>query len=350
MVFCRWALVALAFLIPARASAQELKPIPVLTGDWPPYVSESDSRHGILSELLRLALAAEGYKPVFEFMTFKIAKERTRERTDALTFPWFKTKAEEKDWYIGNEPLTNITYVFFYNKLNKSRDKEAQTLADEAANIKTLDELVKYRIGGVEGYNYQDKVADRIKKLNSASADEIIAFDRLVKGEIDFLPASREVGEYLLDHYFADSRYKIGKLEKFSSKSWPIFVMASRKDPANETLIARLDKRLKEVNATGAITQIETRYNARRKFDEVVRLEGSDKFPIVTGFESKTDVDGYLIPNGTRAIVVDWGKGFLQTGPVDVPRQMFTKSRVRLLDGPLKGRELYVNSLFITFE
>jgi len=348
-MFYRVLAFALVVLIPALAPAQESRTIRVYTGEWPPYVEEADDHKGILSEILKRALARIDRQPEFLFVPFSIAKQKAEDQGIALTFPWFTTEDDEQDWYVSYRSLFSIKYVFFYNKLNDSRIAKGGQLRDDLDRIEKLDDLAAFRIGGVKGYNYRPAVTKMIGDPDTRSNDEFIAFQRLIDGEIDFLPASKRVGEHLLDRYFAESRHKIGTLSKFSVDR-PIHVLASKDRPENGPLIEDLDEALEQMETSGVVASIVTRYDARRQFDEVVRLQGSDKFPIVTGFKTRKDSEGYLIPNGTRAIVVDWGDGFLKTGPVDVTSQMFTKSKVRLLDGPLKGHELFVNSLYITFE
>jgi polar amino acid transport system substrate-binding protein len=309
----------------------------------------------LLAEVLTATLNGMNREPNFRFVYFFQAKELTKNRGVFGTFPWFIDEGLGKGW-IASDPLLKkenedsvlyIEYVFFY------RDAKI-THPDEITSLEKLKKLVEDKglsMGGVEDYTYRPEVDKMIRGNRFGS--ELTAFRKLFeKNGIDIVPASRRVGQHLIDVHFADKRHLVGILGEgdLSTDEHTVHFLM-RNNPENQNLMKQFNESLKKVKDSSLFEELKERYDTRQDYQRVVRLTGTDSFPIVVGTKTKTEkTNAFVIPNRTRAIVLEWGTRFLEAGPVSLHEHKLMKSKVRLLEGPLKGEILYVHSLYINFE
>lgn len=333
-----WAIVALP-LLAAPALAQAPETVTVVTGEWPPYVEESAPGGGILTELLSAAFAGMGRGADYRFVLYEQALELARGDAAAGTFPWFRTPAREESWVYGEEALLEVEYVFFVRR----RALSAAGLDTDA--VDSVADLGALRFGGVGGYVYPPEVERRIRP-HRRYPTEVAAFEALFEGEIDVLQSDFRVGMHLVTGPLADRRGQVVVLAGGElTHRQPLYFIADRDRPGAEAFVAELDQELRRLELAGFLDQLLDR--AGRDSRWVVRLEGNDSFPLVVGHRERDDDEAILIPNGTRAVVFEWAERFQLPGPVRVHRDMFVKSRVRLLDGPMRGETVWVQSLYI---
>jgi len=81
-----------------------------------------------------------------------------------------------------------------------------------------------------------------------------------------------------------------------------------------------------------------------------VTLSNIDQFPVVVASENENSVERFIIPRGTKALVIKWSDNFLTAGNFNIFDVMYKKTKVKIINGPLQGRELYIDNMYIEIE
>jgi len=386
-------IISVTLIAASTTFANSLQPVDIVTGEWKPYTSNGLTNKGIAGEIVKAVLNDAGYTPNITFLPFYLGYEKTLNGDFIGTYPYFYTQKRAEDFYFSSQPLFKVSTQFYYNK-SDTKLKERNTLAEPL----TINELKDYCIGFIQGYDYgnieemlveEGKYRRYSTELNAFSAlvdgssagelDTGVTEDTCGRGtKLQALPSASQVGNAILDENFRDERYLIGELEveleeKDRNKS---VYFITKKNSAGKELIEQFNASLEKLIANDFIATIESSYQSSSSTESsgFVRLTGTDGIPLVVGYEGinaesdcaseRTGFNwgrareqtlykencGYLIPKGTRALVVEWGEPFIKPGKVEIFEQLLKPSRVKILEGPLKDEELYVSNVYIEFE
>ncbi len=327
----------LLLIIPIITTAQNFKPINVVTGEWPPYSSEKESGYGLATKIVRAVLNDMGYEPQLSFLPFYLGYDLVKKGKIKATYPYFRNDVRLKAMYYS-EPLIEVENVVFYIK-------EKLPNAELINNPRQLD---KYKIGFVKGYSYFEEARTGWKNTVEFKT-ELTAFKMLLNGKIDFLPATKEVGQAILRMHFNDVQHKFGYLPGITSKQH-VYLIVSKQNPGNKAFINQFNASLKRIKTEGIYDQILDTHDLENGGTRLVRLNGLDSFPMIRARENRDDDDAYILPRGTRAIVLQWSERFLKKGKFKMYDEMFNLTRVRIIEGPLKGKVLFVENMYIEFE
>jgi hypothetical protein len=138
----------------------------------------------------------------------------------------------------------------------------------------------------------------------------------------------------------------LGFTEEFSQH-----LVVNAENPKAARFLDDFNESLAKVRARGTHRLLMRCYGLESKTIWRVRLNGSGKFPVAVGTHEKSEnARGFLIPPGTRAVVVQWSDHFKREKNFDVRQEMREKSRLRILEGPLEDQILWVPNRFISFE
>lgn len=324
-------------LFPVITTAQNFSPINIVTGEWPPYTSEREDGYGLATKIVRAAFNDMGYEPQISFLPFYLGYDLVKKGKIKATYPYFKNDVRSKEMYYS-EPLIEVENVVFYIK-------EKFPTAEMINNPRQLG---KYKIGFVKGYSYFEEARAALKNTAEFKT-ELTAFKMLLNGKIDFLPATKEVGQAILRRHFNDVQHKFGYLPGVTSKQH-VYLIASKRNPGNKSFIDQFNTSLERINTEGIYNQILETFDFENGGTRLVRLNGLDSFPMIRARENKEDDDAYILPRGTRAIVLEWSERFLKKGKFKMYDEMFNLTRVRIIEGPLKGKVLFVENMYIEFE
>lgn len=88
--------------------------------------------------------------------------------------------------------------------------------------------------------------------------------------------------------------------------------------------------------------------------DKVI-ISGYENYPTASGCVSKADnakkSDCVLLANGTLGEVVEWDAKYSKEGKgIFAQVDMFTLNKVSILNGPAKGKVLYVDHVYLTLK
>lgn len=90
--------------------------------------------------------------------------------------------------------------------------------------------------------------------------------------------------------------------------------------------------------------------NLRILESALVTLSSIDQFPIVLATKNRKGVKRFILPRGTKASVIEWSPYFLNAGIFNVFDELSNKTKVKIINGPLKGKMLWVDNMYIEIE
>lgn len=334
-----WCLVGLAAAATAARAEILLERAVVLTGEWAPFTSERMDDKGLLSGLVTEILRGMGREPEYHFLPFSEALKRTKEGDAIGTFPWFKTTRREESFVYSAEILS-VDYVIFYNRDIDSGVTEA-TEFDDLTCLKTAV-VEEYAYGKFDTVLNHGKRACRDNIIEVKS--EFLAFDKLAKGEIEYLAASKAVGQSLIRRTFSIENQRKFDIRDQPGLSWPIGVhFLFLKGADADDLKELFDLSLAAFKDSGRVDEVERQLEWLDKV--VVALTNPDGGPVV-GQRKPGGTSLLAVPGGNRAVVLEWSERFVgkSAGSNREPEM----THVQLINGPLRGERLWVRDKFIS--
>lgn len=326
----------------SNSSAQK---IVLVTGEWSPYTTSLDDNissgtgggYGLLTEIISVALQEMEVHYGYEFRPWSDVLDLLRKNEYQYAFPYRRTPDREKE-FIFSDPLFTGRTMLFCNLF---------TIPDPS-EIHDVNDLRSYRIGFVKGYARQPELEEAASEFKLLET-EFLAFEELVDGTIDVLPAERVVGQRILQRYFPNSEHRVGKLPDFRYPD-RVHLIALKENAEAAQFIERFNESLRKLRSSGIHRELISCYDVMPDSFFQVRLIGPSSFPLAIGTVKTDDKKGFLIPRGTRAVVVEWHKSFTEESDFDIHTDVYSKSRVKILEGPLKDHLLYVPNMFLSFE
>ncbi|WP_019615391.1 substrate-binding periplasmic protein [Psychromonas ossibalaenae] len=211
-------------------------------GEWPPYVSQTNSTDKIAEVIVSEALNLEGVDVKYEYFPWKRSLERVEDGTYAGTFPWWSTEERQVDFIINQEPVIVANEVFFHLK---STDFKWDS----------FDDLKKYKIGGNLSYSHVEQLESKGIEVDVAPKEEL-SFKKLLNGRIDALPADFIVGYDTIHKLFSPVKVSLFTNHPKSLRRGDLFMLISRKYPDSQEIADKLDRGLKKLKESGRHDEI----------------------------------------------------------------------------------------------
>jgi polar amino acid transport system substrate-binding protein len=333
IVGCSLILFVVVVLSLTRGGANEpLEPILLATGEWSPYSGESLASRGVASAIVSAVFRQMGYEPEFRFMPWARAEQAALDndanRGVRATFPYASTPERDAAFYFS-KPIFSIELSVFYNAERNPA----------ASHIATAADLEKFKVVPISGYRLPAEVETALAHMPAVDSN-LTAFKLLIESSdpLVVVEATR-VGEEVLGGPLAleADRIRTAPLH-FTS---PIHLIASRRNPNNSALIRRFDQTLADVQRANGLDPIQAQVLEAIDEQRMVRLQPLQP---LTSLEALLEPQGtmkVLLPHGTRAVVERWSSNFLAAKPVGPTTTELV--RVRLLNGPHRGRSVFVD-------
>lgn len=237
-------LIMMAFLIPCGANGEgldTLKPVMLATSTWIPYTDAQKKGHGFFTQILTQVFSEMGLTPQYSFYPWKRCESYTAAGKIWATFPYTPTHERAKT-FVFSDSISNSTSKFFYYGPNKGYQYHA------------LDDLRKYKIGGISGYFYTEEF--KHEKIDVTYApDEISGFKMLQQGRVQLLVINNMVGWDIIRTHFRSEADNFHTLDKPLSDN-PLKLMVSRSYPQSDLLLKKFNAALKKVKDSGQIKAI----------------------------------------------------------------------------------------------
>jgi len=308
--------------------------VKVTTDEWYPYTDKEKS--GIIDQIVVDTLNNADINFIIKYNSFDDGYKSILNKQYDATYPYFYTKDRVKDM-LYSKSLFDVENVLFYNKKRFSHD---------------LKNIYNHKIGFVKGYVYKNINMTKFKNIISLD-NELIGFDMLNKGELDLLPSNKLVGIHFIKKYFNDFYTNIDYIrsKKFITTDSLYFLLD--KNNKNQKLLKRFNSSLEELKTKGKYKEIILKNNKlinAHLSNEIKLVNNTDSFPVVIATDSLNSKENYMLPRGTKAIVLEWSKHFKEKGNLKIYDEMFKKTKVRIINGPLKGKVLYVENMYIEID
>lgn len=221
-------------------------PIPLATGEWPPYTGIDLESGGFVVELVRAVFAEMGRAADIRFYPWRRCEGYVRNGMAWATFPYAITE-ERRAHYFFSDPLFESGAVFFYYGRKMASFEFAE-----------LNDLRPYMIGAAAGYWYEKLFRDAGLTLDQSSND-LVGLKKLQAHRIDLFPVDKLVGVWLIDNHFAQDRRNFGILEGPLPKNQN-GLMVSKSYPNSRVLLEAFNAALQRVREKGIYRRIVKRY------------------------------------------------------------------------------------------
>ncbi len=326
-----------------------LKPLHIATGDWEPFVGKNLPHNGPLSEMISIIMVDLHYVPEFKFYDWPMVEIHLASGYPNIAFPYIESKERIDKGFRFSAPLLKFNYVLFYHK---KRNIVVQS-------IKSLNELknIHGRIGLIRGYAKLPGIPNEaFKEVTSTVA----GFTLLrVGNEIDFLLESKDVGLSLLEsQYLIDDKNDFMYLGQpkgpnaqerieFVSEVALRIMISPKLNPGilndiNDAIVKNKDK----IYFKSLERKMKTRVNTLET--GVIDAPSNE---IIYGYPTHSGSTArFIIPRNSIVLITEWGPEYIEEEKKANESSNLGRSKVKLLNGPFKGRVMWVNSHYLTIE
>ncbi len=194
-------LFALALLLSSLTglAREQMQPLRISVGDWPPYLSSQMKHNGVIAHLISDLLADEGYRVEYRFLPWPRAYASAAAGRFDATAVWMHKAEREADFHFS-APLLDEQFVFFH-------------LKTIPFDWKTFDDLTGMNIGGGLEYSYGPDF-DAFLETGKVNIERVSSdqqnFEKLLKERVALYPQEMNVGyAALLSQFSAEDRDKI---------------------------------------------------------------------------------------------------------------------------------------------
>ncbi len=322
-----------------------LKPIRVATGNWEPLVGQNLPHNGPLAEMMSTILVDLGYVPEFKYYDWPMIEIHLKTGHPSLAFPFIKSKARIDNGFQFSDPLHTFDYVLFYHK---NRENEFKS-------IKSLSDIVdkKLKIGRIRGYAKLSDIPD--DTVYTEVSDAGSGFQRLRTN-------NEESNDNKIDLLLESKTIGLGILESHAIAR-DINDFAYLGHNGNKNLISKVSLRimLGPKLDHAVLKKINTAINDHKEFFDNLRAKAVPSNQDIAYLKAPSDKDihGYftanqnsakfIIPRNSKALIIKWNGSFIEYDTHEKKKNMSTpdRSQVKLLNGPFKGRVIWVNNQHI---
>jgi polar amino acid transport system substrate-binding protein len=226
--------------------AKEQLQLPLVTGEWPPFTSKQMDGKGFFTELVTAIMAEMKLKPHYQFLPWKRCESRIVKGSAWGAFPYSKNEARSKK-YNFSDTVAYSTTVFFYYKPRMKHFAYSR-----------IEDLKKYKIGGVLGYFYQEEFDKEKLNVEYVTTDEQ-NIKKLFVERFDITPINELVGWQLVKKLYPDKINEFATAKKFYNDT-DLRVMVYRKYPDSDLLLKRFNEGLQLIKSKGVLNQIYKKY------------------------------------------------------------------------------------------
>lgn len=211
------------------------EPIQLATGEWAPYTSQSLKNYGFITEIISQVLKQMDMKPEYHFYPWRRCYRKTVLGEVQAAFPYAYTKDRAKE-VLYSEPIFDSRAKFFFYGNNA------------IFTYNSLDDLKRYRIGGILGY-FHEEIFKKAGIKTAYYSSELAALKHLKRGFIDLLPLNLLVGMNLIKKNFPDEMHRFGTLEKTFSEQ-ALHLIVSKKHNSADLWIEKFNTELARFKKT----------------------------------------------------------------------------------------------------
>lgn len=331
---------AILFSLPV-AQAQNSDPVVIYTDTFRPFIQGETEPDGDGMRMVRLILENMDQPYEIRFRDFGFSLYTAERTAGTATFPWRKVPEREAKFHFS-EALFDAQTRLYYNRQSFPEGLRAEALQG-------------ITIGRLEDYAYTGVIAELLDDAGTENnqvqlfAREANAIRALLLGEVDVLPLPATVVEATTRSNFPNHIELLQTVDGIA-EPFPLHMIAA-KTPEGEAFISAFDESFRELLDAGIIEAPMTgEQDVDTNFGVTAELLASEGFPVIVGRRaSDGENEFFAIPQGTRALVLDWSDTILSASKSDrIFKTMVDETRVLILNGPHVGKELFVKNMHIS--
>ncbi len=221
----------------------------IVTGEYPPYVSDSIEGGGLHYELVDAIMSELGLDYRIEYYPWARCVKMVQDGEAFGTFPWSKSDDRINQFYF-TEPLfidPTESFVLFYYKPNLD-------LSDLDGAV--IESFRDYNVGGLFDYFYVP-IFEGAGYTLDMSAEEREVYEKLISGRVDMLPADKYVSHYLIEKYYPDEVDNFAYIEvPFLERGDNYSIMVDIDNIQAKWFIEVFNKGLEAIKANGTYDEI----------------------------------------------------------------------------------------------
>lgn len=348
-VFIQFVLVSVLLLGCTNSKqAKPLKPISVATGNWEPYVGENLTQNGPVAQMMSVILMELGYLPVFKYYEWGFVDTHLETGYPSFAFPYLMSNDTKRFKY--SDPIVNIDYVLFYYNAKDNNYWKADSIQEITHSNK--------RIGRIRGYSKLPGIQTDSVYIEVSSAIE--GFNMLLDGRIDYLLEAKHVGQQLTLSgeipadsyhfgYLGQAKLPIENDDTIFVKNLSFRIKFSPK--VSDEFISEINNAINACVSSDYYKSLEAKVNNTQDKFLKAYLVVNPKNSLIYGYtDDEKKQPEYLIPTNTKVVVLKWNDIF--ETKINKKDKLFGKNRskVKLLNGPLKGKILWIENEQIALE
>lgn len=235
----RLILCLLGLCLPALSAADAMRPLNLLTDNYPPFNMPGDKPgevRGLAAEIVQQLLARTGRAYQIRLYPWQRALSAAQNTPDSCVFSTSRTP-ERESLYSWVGPLAESSWALFAHEADPS-----------AANLHTIEDVRDKRIGSSQGDAIVTWLQSYGYRVDVAPRDDINP-QKLLAGRIDFWATGALAGQYLLRQ---QNITEIVPRLTFHRSS--MYLACNRELPADE--VKRLNQELQLMREDGSIGAI----------------------------------------------------------------------------------------------
>ncbi|WP_213995885.1 transporter substrate-binding domain-containing protein [Arsukibacterium sp.] len=216
--------------------------IRLASSNYYPHYGEQLAQQGATIEIIRQAFALQGVQLEIEFLPFARALYESQQGNySGLVAAWYSEQRTAHFYY--SQPLYANQIVLFKRKTDIISFHNFQDLARQHR-----------RLGVVQGYMHPAGLVESgIKTIQVATDEQALAM--LARQRVDLVPADLLNGLYLLENQLPQHQQQLDWLTPVLEQR-PMYLVLSKKDPANQQRIEQFNLGLQQLRASGKYQQI----------------------------------------------------------------------------------------------
>ncbi|KKO46298.1 polar amino acid transport system substrate-binding protein [Arsukibacterium ikkense] len=234
-----FSLLILMLLFCSTARAEDIR---LASSNYYPHYGEQLAQQGATIEIIRQAFALQRVKVEIEFLPFARALHESQQGNyTGLVAAWYSEQRAAHFYY--SQPLYANQIVLFKRKADTITYRNFQDLASQHR-----------RLGLVQGYEQPAGLLESGMQTIQVATDEQ-ALAMLARQRVDLVPADLLNGLYLLENTLPQHQQQLDWLMP-ALEQRPMYLILSKKDPANQQRIERFNLGLQQLRTSGQYQQI----------------------------------------------------------------------------------------------
>lgn len=216
--------------------------VPLVTGEWPPFVSEHLEGYGLCGKIVTAVFEEMEEEAAISFLPWKRCEVMLQKGEAWGAFPYAITEERQKE-FLFTDPFTETRTVFF---------------ALREIPFEKLEDLQGLSIGGSRGTFYEQLFLDAGLTVDWAN-DEETSFKKLFAERVDVVAVAEVVGWEIIKTNHADRQGEIVVLSQ-SLQSTQNAIMVSKSYPGAAELAKKFNQALQVIRDKGTYGEILASY------------------------------------------------------------------------------------------